>query len=87
MSRKIWAIFVLAAEIGLGPPAFAQMGCPPGQTFIPTLNRCIAGGNSACPPGTHYDADLRRCLGVPRNKCADNEMFDTQQDACVPAAK
>jgi hypothetical protein len=80
--------FAVALGIGLAPPAAAQTGCPPGQTFIPTLNRCIASGSgSTCPPGTHYDADLRRCLGIPQNKCAEGETFDPQQNACVAAPK
>jgi len=89
MSRMLSALCVaIASGVGLSPPATAQTGCPPGQTFIPTLNRCIASGNGpGCPPGTHYDADLRRCLGIPQNKCADGETFDPQQNACVAAPK
>jgi hypothetical protein len=80
--------FAAVIGIGLGSPAVAQTGCPPGQTFIPTLNRCIASGNGpTCPPGTRYDADLRRCLGIPQNKCAGGETFDPQQNACVAAPK
>ena len=89
MSRMLSALCVaIASGVGLSPPATAQTGCPPGQNFIPTLNRCIASGNGpSCPPGTHYDADLRRCLGIPQNKCADGETFDPQQNACVAAPK
>jgi hypothetical protein len=89
MGRMLLALcFAVMVGIGFSLPAAAQMGCPPGQTFIPTFNRCIASANGpSCPPGTHYDADLRRCLGVPQNKCADNETFDPQQNACVPTPK
>jgi hypothetical protein len=89
MTRTVSALCIaVVVGIGLASPAVAQTGCPPGQTFIPTLNRCIAaGGGSSCPPGTHYDTDLRRCLGIPQNKCADGETFDPQQNACVPAPK
>jgi hypothetical protein len=89
MTRMLLALcVVVVAGVGLSGAAAAQTGCPPGQTFIPTLNRCIASGNAPnCPPGTRYDADLRRCLGVPQNKCANNETFDPQQNACVPAPK
>ena len=74
----------IAIGIAAAASASAQTGCPPGQTFIPTLNRCIAStGASACPAGTRYDADLRRCLGIPQNKCAAGETFDPQQHACV----
>jgi hypothetical protein len=79
-----------AIVIGISPsfPAAAQTGCPPGEAFIPNLNRCVAvSGAANCPPGTHYDADLRRCLGVPQNKCAESETFDPQQNACIPAPK
>jgi hypothetical protein len=89
MIRMLLALcFAAAVGISLSPPAAAQTGCPPGQTFIPTLNRCIASGNApGCPAGTHYDADLRRCLGIPQNKCAEGEIFDSQQNACVAAPK
>jgi hypothetical protein len=72
-----------AVVINFAAPALAQTGCPPGQTFIPTLNRCIASGGSNCPPGTHYDADLRRCLGIPQNKCAASETFDPREQKCI----
>jgi hypothetical protein len=78
----------VAVGSGIAPSAVAQTGCPPGQTFIPTLNRCIASGNApGCPPGTRYDANLRRCLGIPQNKCAEGETFERQQNACVAAPK
>jgi len=82
----VCSVFAIGIDFVL--PAAAQTGCPPGQTFIPTLNRCIASaGGASCPPGTHYDADLRRCLGIPQNKCANGETFDPQQNACVSAPK
>lgn len=85
MSRTVslrWLVF--AAGVAAAGPAMAQMGCPPGQTFIPTLNRCIAtGGGPNCPAGTRYDADLRRCLGTPQPACPDGQSFDPQQRKCA----
>jgi len=70
---------------GLSLSAMAQTGCPPGQTFIPNLNLCIASsGAPNCPPGTHYAVDLRRCLGVLQPACPEGQGFDEQQKACVP---
>jgi hypothetical protein len=93
MGRKLSALcLLLAAAIGFALPAAAQFGCPPGQTFIPTLNRCIAvGEGQRCPPGTQYDSGQRRCIGTPQGTenegpCPPGQQFDAPQNRCVASA-
>lgn len=80
---------VSVGGIGLPRSAAAQTGCPPGEAFIDTLNRCVAGAEAArCPAGTRYNADLRRCIGTPGGSgCPAGQSFDAQQKQCVAAPK
>ena len=88
MLRSLWLFcLVLALAGGLASSAQAQTGCPPGQSFVPTLNRCVATGAApSCPPGTRYSPDERRCLGTPDPVCPQGQSYDMQQLKCVEAA-
>src|SRR5665213_4581555 len=89
MRTKLMALCLfLGAGAGFSGSAAAQFGCPPGERFLPTLNRCNAmGEGDRCPRGRGFDPAEKRCLGTPReDRCPPGQEFDPRESRCADAA-